>query len=388
MKFKKILLSISAIITCFGMSAENSKYSHFVSVGGGADYLLNAMNIYDNLIDSYTTFHAGAGWGVSSLPSGDYFDYAFNYPEYGVKASYTRAGGLQFKNNSSLGDFYNIQGFFKPNFYRNDYFSIGPLMNLGLTYTNKTWDPAYNYNNKYVGTPVLVYLSVGMEAGFRIGRSWKIAAQVAVSHRSNGMIRVPNWGINNIEASLALHYHIQPMPRFAREGRPDIDFERKWLYDLYVTGGVHACDSERGIVQKYTGRNEWVKSYARLNIGTLVSYRYHPVFATGIGADIFYTGNWKRLEECSRLMGGNDKCCPIYAGLYIQQTFFYRHLEFGIGFGAYVFKKLGPEDSKYDYERVSLKYTFETPGIFTGVAFRAHRFDRSDTIELMLGKRF
>lgn len=389
---KRFLCSALLLFQCVLLiKAEDlrpAKYSQYVSADGGGDYMLNAMRIYDNLLGSYACWHVGASWGVSRLPHGDFFDYAFNYPEYGVRACYTATGSLQFKNNSSLSDLFSLQGFFKPNFYRNDIFSIGPFLSLGLTYTSRTWDPENNPSNKYVGTPVLVCLGVGMEARVWLSRCWSLALQAGLSHRSNGMMRVPNWGLNNVEALIALRYHIQPLPRFRREARPECEVEKKWLYDLYLTGGVHACDKERAIMKNYLGVNDWVKSYARLNLGTTVSYRYHPVCATGVGADIFYTGNWKRLEECSRIIGENEKCCPVYAGIYLQQTFFYRHLELGLGLGVYVFKKLGPEDMGFDYQRVSLRYCFEKAGILAGIGLRAHKFDRSDTIEFTLGKRF
>lgn len=363
-------------------------HADHVSVDAGAGYMLDALGIYDNLLEGKCFWQTGVAYGIRRVPSGDFYDWAYNYPEYGARLFYTSTGSLAFKNDSCLGDMLTLQGFFKPNLYRNDIFSFGPVLNLGLSYTSVTWDPENNLNNWYVGSRVLVNLGFGLEARVQCGRRVSLAFQAVMSHRSNGMLQVPNWGLNNAECGVQLRYHLDEAPVFRRGTRPEMPAFKKIACDVYVTGGVHSCDAERAIVKECTGEDIWAKRYARLGIGTLVSYRYHPLFATGAGADIFYTGNWKRLEYCSRLLGDPQKCSPVYAGLYINQSLYYKCLELGIGLGVYVFKRLGPEDSTWNYQRVHMRWHFVKTGLFTGVALRAHRFDRSDTIEITLGKRF
>ena len=124
--------------------------------------------------------------------------------------------------------------------------------------------------------------------------------------------------------------------------------------------------------------------------------RYHPLFATGIGLDLSYTQNWKRLAEYAAIQAAHDgqpattpQTCPVYLGAYIQQSFFYKNVEIGIGLGVYLFKKLAIEDSTWNYQRTLIRYHIPKAGnIFFGFAMRAHKFDRSDTLEFSFGKRF
>lgn len=104
-----------------------------------------------------------------------------------------------------------------------------------------------------------------------------------------------------------------------------------------------------------------------------------------------YTENWRRLAEYWELTHDGEKTstCPVYVGAYLQQSFYYRNVEVGIGLGVYLFKKLGIEDSKWNYQRALIRYHFpKAGGIFLGFAMRAHSFDRSDTLEFSFGKRF
>lgn len=181
--------------------------------------------------------------------------------------------------------------------------------------------------------------------------------------------------------------------RGASPERPEF---KKWLFDIYFSGGVHSCDAERGLylehVLKEGEENRWgsFRPWLRLNLGGTALFRYHPIFATGIGLDVSYTQNWKRLGEYYELVHGTAaKTCPVYVGAYLQQSFFYRNVEVGIGLGVYLFKKLGIEDSTWNYQRALIRWHLPKAGnIFLGFAMRAHRFDRSDTLEFSLGKRF
>lgn len=371
------------------LPAADALAGPFVSIDGGADYIFDGKDLYANMLDSYTYWHLGTSFGTIRGKSDSIYDYAMNAPEYGVRASFTALGSLNFKPGARFGDLFTVHGFFKPNFYKGNVFSFGPLINAGLSFTRYAWDPVTDPRNLYLGSKVTVNLGVGLEARFQLHPLWSLALQVVGSHRSNGMLRVPNWGINNIDASFALRYHLDPvLPASGKAVKPASDVRKKFLYDIYFNGGVHSCDVDRNMTTELTGEPVLGKAYAKFNLGGTVSYRYHTLFATGLGVDLMYAGNWKRMEELSGLTGEKVTCSPVQVGFYIHQSLFYRHLEMGLDVGIYAYKKMGPEDSGLDYERISLRYNFESVGLFVGTGCRFHHFDRSDTIEFTFGKRF
>lgn len=305
-------------------------------------------------------------------------------------------GGIQTVPGSSLGDVYTVFGYSHFDFFRSRHFSFGANVETGLSYITKKWNAETNPMNLYVGSSVLVMVGVGLEAAFNITPRWEAGLNATIAHRSNGMLRTPNFGLNELALGLFARYSLCDRyldRRGAAPLRPDF---KRWNYDIYFSSGVHSCDAERGVyldkVLKKGDENRWgsFRPWLRLNLGAEVSYRYHPLFATGVGVDVSYTENWRRLAEYWELAhdGETTSTSPIYVGAYIQQSFYYRNVEVGLGLGVYLFKRLGIEDSKWNYQRTLIRYHFpKAGGIFLGFAMRAH-FDRSDTLEFSFGKRF
>ena len=379
------------------INAQKMDKEHLtVSVFAHDSHFLDALNLYEKLIDSYDCVTAGATVGINTCPGdNNYYAWAYNFPEYGLGFSWSNMSSLHAHTGAGLGDAFTVFGYSNIDFVRTRYFSFGPRLEFGAGYHTKKWDPVTNPQNSFVGSSVLVMLGAGLEATFNITPHWEIGLQAMLFHRSNGMLKVPNFGLNGIGAGAALRYNINERYLGKRGERPEVPEYKKWLYDIYVSGGVHSCDAEREIYQENFVEpdqiNTWHSTpWARINIGGTVSRRYHPLFATGIGLDMTYTGNWKRLAEYYEVKyGEKTTTCPIYVGAYIQQSVYYGNIEIAIGLGVYLFKRLGIEDSTWNYQRVLLRYHIPKAGnIFFSIAMRAHRFDRSDTLEFTFGKRF
>lgn len=360
-------------------------------------HLLDALGIYDRLILGHDCAGAGVTVGVNTFPSDDnYWAWAYNFPQYGLGFSYSAMSSIACRPGGQLGDAWTAYGFARVNLVRTRFFSMGPKLEFGASYLTRHWDPESNPLNTYAGTPVLVMIGLGLEAGFHITPRWELGVNALLTHRSNGMLKTPNHGLNELGSSVYLRYHFSDKYLGARGSRPEIPEYRKWIYDLYFSGGVHSCDAERHvydkIVEENGEQNRWneQKPWLRLNLGFCVSYRYHPVFSSGIGLDLSYTANWKRLAEYSEIRYGQPAAtCPVYLGAYVQQSFYYKNVEIGIGLGVYLFKRLAIEDSKWNYQRALIRYHIPKAGdIFFGFAMRAHSFDRSDTLEFSFGKRF
>ncbi len=401
---KKIVFAVISLAVlasgAWTLSAQTPDSGHIsVSAFARGSHLMDALHIYDNLIETYDFASAGVRAGLNTRPEdGDWYSWAYNFPNYGLGFSWSNMGGVKChpESSSRLGDAYTLFGYAQFDFLKTRRFSFGPAIELGLSYMTRKWDAVTNPKNLYVGTRMLVMFGAGLEATVSITPKWEAGANVFLTHRSNGMMRTPNYGLNEISAGAFVRYNLNDRPLGRRGAAPQRPEFKKWLFDVYFSGGVHSCDAERGVYRKYVlkdgDENRWgtFRPWLRLNLGGTVSYRYHPIFATGVGVDVSYTENWKRLGEYWELVHGTPvKTSPVYVGTYIQQSFFYRNVEVGIGLGVYLYKKLGIEDSTWNYQRALIRWHIPKAGnIFLGFAMRAHRFDRSDTLEFSLGKRF
>lgn len=402
---RRILLTIAASVLSSYIYAQRMDEEHMcIGTYVGNSHMLNVLNLHDNLLLTTDCLTAGINVGVRTKPSDrNYWAWAWNLPTYGIGFSYMNTGSLKFRPGSSLSDVYTLYGYSHFDLVRVSGFTFGPNIEFGVSYTSKTWDPVTNPANFFVGTQMLVMVGAGLEAGYHITPQWEAGVSAMLTHRSNGMARVPNHGLNEIRSSLYVRYNLNGQQPRDCGPKPEEPEYKKLSFDVYFSAGVHNCDVERVvyqdiILQQTKGQDEWRKSkqWLRLNLGGMTAWRYHPLLSTGIGMDLTYTQNWRRLEEYTRLKikhdTGHDSeetTCPVYLGAYIQQSFHYRNLEIGIGLGVYLFKRLGIEDSTWNYQRVMMRYHFpELNDLFVSFGFRANMFDRSDNLEFTVGKRF
>lgn len=401
MDFRRIILTIFISVSAAGVASAQAMDKDHLSVTAYArdSHFLDALNIYGNLIETYDCATAGVLIGVNTKPSdNNYYAWAYNLPHYGLGISYSNMSSLKCRpeSHSRLGDAYTFFGYAHFDLVKNRHFSFGPHFEFGASYVTKQWNAVENPRNYYVGTPVLVMVGAGLEASCHITPKWELGVNAILTHRSNGMLKVPNYGLNEIAIGGFLRYDLEDKYLGTRGDRPELPEYKKWIYDVYISAGVHSCDAERHVYEDYVlkpgDKNEWssFRSWIRTNIGVTVSYRYHPLFATGIGVDVSYTENWRRLGEYYELKYGEPvNTCPVYVGAYIQQSLFYKNVEIAVGLGVYIFKQLGIEDSTWNYQRTLIRYHIpQADDIFFGFAMRAHQFDRSDTLEFSFGKRF
>ena len=387
----------SAVLLICSISEIEAKTFESVEVFARNTHMLNALNIYDNLITSTDCITAGGTLGFNTDPLDDnWWSWAYNYPQYGLGFSYTSMGELACRPGGKLGDVFTLFGYFKSNLLSHSVFSLSPKLEFGASYLTKTWHPRTNALNTYVGTPILVMVGMGLEIGWNMTPNVEIGATAMLVHRSNGMLKTPNHGLNELSTGAFLKYSFSEKYLGKRGVKPTPPDFKRLIFDVYFTSGVHSCDAERHVYDKLCKlngqENRWneQRPWKRLNVGGTVSWRYHPAFASGVGLDVSYTENWKRLSEYYDVQYGTPvKTCPIYVGAYLQQSFYYENVEIGIGLGAYLFKRTGIEDSSWNYQRAYIRYHFSKwDKLWAGFGFRAHSFDRSDMLEFTIGHRF
>ena len=88
-------------------------------------------------------------------------------------------------------------------------FRIGPLLELGLAYSGQIYDYHTNPKNKYIGAKVFALFGMGLQAEWMFAPQWALQAGVYLTHHSNGMLRSPNEGINELSVGLGVRHYLE-----------------------------------------------------------------------------------------------------------------------------------------------------------------------------------
>lgn len=372
--------------------ADSSRLN--IGVRGGCNHILDGHKIYANLLDSYNygTFDATVGW--SSAPAhGGWYERAFNYPTFGFGFSYERMGALEFKGGSRLGDIANLYGWAEFHLIRTRRFRTMLLLELGVSYSDETYDYYDNSRNHYIGSHVFAVMGTGLQVEWLFAPRWSLLAGGFLSHHSNGMIRTPNAGINVSALAVGLRHYLAPPP-YAEVSSGLLDepeYDKGLHLSVFVAAGVHSCPIELDGIQASERPARLAPPRFRGVAGVESLWRYTPVWGTGVGVEAGYAANNYRQTDLL-LTGGEDPqgYSPLRVGAYLKQELWYRRFSLHVAVGAYLFKRCGlTEDVGDAFEKIGFRYRFRRlDGLFYGMEMRAHQFDRSYTLECSLGYTF
>lgn len=391
----KLLLTLTLLAVAGIISAQPLDREHLnVGAQGRFSHVLDGQKIYELLLNSTDYDVWGASVGFSTRPEdGGWYERAWNYPTFGIGFSYARMGSLDFKNDSRLGDVANLFGWAEFDLFRTRNFRFGPLLELGLAFTGKTYDYFHNRYNVYIGSKVFAMIGTGLRAEWLFSPQWSLHAGAYLTHHSNGMLRSPNVGINEFAFGAGVRHYFAPT-RFAT--RPTVapekpDYARGLHVNVYTAAGVHSCPVELDGILASTDPSRIPPARYRGVAGAELLWRYTPVFASGIGLDAEYAANAYR--DTDLLLKGREDprgYSPWRAGIYLMQEFRYRQLSAHLIFGAYLFKRSGlSEDVGSTFLKIGTRYHFRRAGgLYAGLDMRAHYFDRSYCLEWSLGYSF
>ena len=122
-------------------------------------------------------------------------------------------------------------------------------------------------------------------------------------------------------------------------------------------------------------------------------YRYHLLHATGIGIDYTYADYIYRVREYDLMRGLTEYTySPHIVGLSLRHEVFYRHFSVNVGVGVYLYNHTGhtaETDESRVYQNVGLRYSlpFTRDRLFLGYNVKAHRFQKVNCVQLLMGYR-
>ena len=384
------LLSSLPVFSGPRTSVFNRKHMN-VSVHTRYQHMLYDKILYNDILDSYGSVLTGVQVGLDTHPSdSSWWASAYNYPSLSLGFSYDNTGSMRVKPGAHMGDFYNFYLAAEFDFFRAGIFSLGPVIELGLSFTTDKYDPSRNISNRYIGSTVLANFAGGVEASVRFLPQWELALTGYLIHHSNGMTRSPNWGVNQAAAGAKLKYYLAPQEteRKVIPSKPAFPEGLRW--NIYTAFGGHSCDWE--LIAK--GPEAYpVKYRLRALIGAEAVWRYSRVLSTGMGVETNYADNaYRETDLLHRGMEDPDGYSPFYTSVHLIQNLHYADFSVNFAFGIYAFKKTGlVEDMGECFQRIGVRYhlpSFKTGQMFVGLGMRAHYFDRSYCIEYGTGITF
>lgn len=390
-----LLLAVCLLAGGVAVSAQTAAREHLsVSAGGRFSHILDGHDIYKNLLGTYNYGSANVSLSFYTRPEdGGWYEWAYNYPDCGISLSYARTGAMQFKNASRFGDIVNLYGWLEIPLVRTPHFRLGPLLEVGVAFTGHPYDYNRNPYNLYIGSKVFTLVGTGLLAEWLFAPRWALQAGVYATHHSNGMLRSPNLGYNELAVGVGVRHYlapksVAPKPASAPE-RPEYGKGLHW--SVFAAAGVHSCPVELDAIHASNDPDRLAPARFRGVVGAELVWRYSPVFATGIGLEADYAVNDYRGADIL-LTGKEDPkgYSPLRAGIYLMQEFHYRQFSAHIVAGIYLFKRSGlTEDVGRAFEKVGARYQFRRAGgLFAGLDLCAHQFDRSYSLEWSLGYRF
>ena len=357
----------------------------------------------------YMTYEASVGFQTNPADSSAYAQ-QFGYPILNFGFSLARTENFKFYDQTRFPDLYSLYGSFERTLLRRKWFSLGYLLDFGVTYNPGRYDPVNNPGNNWLSSPVMAYFGAGAFAKVHLGKRWEIGADAMFRHYSNGRLALPNEALNALGVGLFARYRLEDYDHKKYTGVPRLrrDYKRGMQYMVVLGGAVHTCmaewnakvETEDDPVKKSEVR---LKAHPKFSISVDAMYRYALRYASGVSLDVFYSSNMKELEASDRIVYGDAAVdnspgySPISVGLALVHEVYWHNLAVHIAVGAYPYrhkgvngaeaKEAGDRERGWHYEKAGIRYYFPKLGdTFLGFAIKSHSI-KAEYLEFSAGIR-
>ena len=179
----------------------------------------------------YNGINLRVGW--QSEKGGDLYHQRYHYPIYGIGV-YTSTF-----HKKEIGTPLALYGFVAPPIYPGKFrkWDFNYRIALGIASNFQPYDEENNPTNILLGSHRNVYIDLGLQANYKIGRQFQVGAGLAFHHFSNGSIRQPNKGINLIPLTLSASFHPgKSAPDFSKVEEPP--YGDDIAYHLHHASGI------------------------------------------------------------------------------------------------------------------------------------------------------
>ena len=402
-KYTKFAGMVIAAVFCLvpvSSSAEETRPKEWgFSLSGGFNHLFKSFDTADDLFAGSTNYPVAdlQIMHFTTPENSDKFAEAYNYPTFGLGATWSGLNTLSYKEGSYLNNMVSLYGFVERDFYHNPQFSVGYDFRFGLGFTTSKYDPLTNPANTAIGSSVTFCIGAGVYLKWRPAPQLEIALRGAARHHSASRLCFPNFGLNEVGAEASVRYYLSEPYKKQTTHSMKKEFTRKMNYSIVVGGGIHHCnteweayhDAEPDPAKKATSVQGWPKFFANFS----ATYRYALKFSSGVGVDAFLTTQeyMDSMRECDKILNPDRlegaEYSPFSLGLSLVQNFHFRNFTIVGGVGVYLFKQYGVNEqlSRF-YQRIGFRYDFKNlGGTFIQGTCKSHYFTRAEMLEIGFG---
>jgi hypothetical protein len=294
------------------------------------------------------------------------------FPAFGVGI-----GIYRFRpSHNILGNPWSTYVFYREPLSARQHSTLAYDISVGLSYGWKPYDSLANPEQKAIGSPVNVMVSLALRYQLNLSNRVAIAIGPAISHFSNGRTRTPNRGLNLYGMQAAIRYnlpaHRKGWPRFAENIPYSAQaFEPRW--EMYAVGGL-------GIVTTFNDINtNRHRFYWTTAVSADAARQYSYTGRYGMGIDWFTDGS---IRQDVRGDAPFDKL--QWWGVHISHEYLVHRWSIVTQPGLY-FHTSGDKGSWFG--RVALRYDL-TQRLFLRGGVRIYKTFRSDSIEGSIGYTF
>ena len=236
-------------------------------------------------------------------------------------------------------------------------FKVAP----GISYSTKTFEPESNENNTFVSTRINLIMEGNFLVHYRLAPQWNLYGGIALTHYSNGGVKLPNSGFNIPSLTLgAIYRPAETEP--VRNGDPVTPIIRSLRVNIMYAGSFKSegeSTNDLAFAWTLSGYGYW-----RMN---------HRSALTG-GLDVFYNGTIPARVD-------NPDANPYRLAVMAGHDLIAGPTSILFQVGYYVYR---PEDvDKSFYWRIGVKQHISKK-IFAAMLLKAH-MGRADVIEWGLG---
>jgi hypothetical protein len=307
--------------------------------------------------------------------SNNVFDNFYNKPFIG--------GGFCFENLGNpaiLGRSYSVYAFMEIIALKSQNLNFNVRLNGGLAYLTKKHDPLSNPKNIAIGSNISFHFNFNLVMYYHIpDTKFDFRFSGGLIHNSNGSIKKPNLGLNQIFFAAGLAYEFRDVHQNTKQNEKYAEVETP--HEFNVMGTFIKNDD-------YTTND--VGREGNFYCSTLASgysYRYSLLGKAGVSLDLFYNQNfyyYYDAENGKLIRQYNSMKDIIRTGISFGHELIYKDISLLTYIGAYTYKKVKPDD--YFYFRVGVRY-YPIKNMFVNLTLKCFGF-KAHYIESGIGFSF
>lgn len=294
-----------------------------------------------------------------------------NYPQIGLGVHYDWLG-----NPGVLGRAGALYCYSNFPFYRNGPGTVHLRIGNGLAWVDKVFHAETNSENIAIGAHWNYMFQLGLRYEHALSQQFHLLAGVGMTHYSNGAIRYPNKGLNQMNLYFGGQYCIVDAPARWQKEKLDAGWEKsnEWSINLNMGGVDLKAENNSGVGNLYFCSS----------MSLAWSRRYAYARKMGISLDAFYNESfyWHYHIYLDRIIRQRDEFSEVLqVGVAFNHEFMLNRLSILIHGGFYFYHYPTPDE--YLYARAGLRY-YAFDHVFLNFSLKAYGF-KAQFIELGLG---